>query len=105
MPKKFDDALDKNTLNGLNWFWKRAITPAKLSEILRWWNFIYIDKANSNTNFWYLSVCHLSICLEVRLFHGSHTLQLTDWKQERLNTPTSQQNTWTPILNFIEIYM
>ena len=32
-------------------------------------------------------------------------LQLTDWKHERLNTPTSQENTWTPILNFIEIYM
>ena len=32
-------------------------------------------------------------------------LQLTDWKHERLNTPTSQQNTWTPVLNFIEIYM
>ena len=32
-------------------------------------------------------------------------LQLTDWKHERLNTPTSHQNTWTPVLNFIEIYM
>ena len=32
-------------------------------------------------------------------------LQLTYWKHERLNTPTSQQNTWTPVLNFIEIYM
>ena len=35
----------------------------------------------------------------------SSFLQLTYWKHERLNTPTSQQNTWTPVLNFIEIYM
>ena len=32
-------------------------------------------------------------------------LQLTDWKDERLNTPTSQENTWTPVPNLIEIYM
>ena len=32
-------------------------------------------------------------------------LQLAEQKQERLNTPTSQQNTWTPVQNFTEIYM
>ena len=31
--------------------------------------------------------------------------QLTERKQERSNTPTSQQNTWTSVPNVIEIYM
>ena len=44
----------------------------------------------------------VTFCLE-RIFMA--LLQLTDWKHERLNTPTSQQNTWTPVQNFIEIYM
>ena len=33
------------------------------------------------------------------------SLQLTERKQERLNTPTSQQNTWTPVPDFIEIHV
>ena len=49
---------------------------------------------SSSTGYLYINTAHLS-----------SKLQRTERKQERLNTPTSQQNTWTPIPNFIEIYM
>ena len=44
------------------------------------------------------------ISLNVTL-NRNQPLQLTKRKQEWLNTPTSQQNTWTPVPNFIEINM
>ena len=55
---------------------------------------------------WYMQDSHVrKLILVHEDIHFYKGLQLTDWKHERLNAPTSQQNTWTPVLNFIEIYM
>ena len=82
--------------------WEIGIIYTKSAGNVRFYNncnpprsihYVLIQSGNESTFHLLSSWCYF------------HMLQLTDWKDERLNTPTSQQNTWTTVLNFIEIYM